>query len=71
MEFSVLPPWTDHAYNMTGTLNRRRPMYRRRCNSDFVTFQVCFTQLKIHVHLNNNPISLDSIKLCNNQINYS
>ena len=35
-EFSVLPPWTDHAYNMTGTLNRRRPMYQHRCNSHFV-----------------------------------
>ena len=34
--FSVLPPWTDHAYNMTGTLNRRRPMYQHRYNSHFV-----------------------------------
>ena len=37
IEFSVLPPCvTDHAYNMTGTLNRRRPMYQHRCNSHFV-----------------------------------
>ena len=27
--------------------------------------------INIHVQLNNNPISFDSVKLCNNQINYS
>ena len=31
-----ITPWTDHAYNMTGTLNHRKPMYQHRCNSHFV-----------------------------------
>ena len=39
------------------------------------TFRFVLTQLKrvinIHVHLNDNLISFDSIKLCNNRINYS
>ena len=39
MEFSLLSPWTDY---MTGTLNRKRLMYRYWCSSHFVSVNIEF-----------------------------